>query len=69
MIGAGAVGSPTALFLKEAGFDRVLVVDGGNSGGQGDNKRALGGVRATFGNPGKILVGLDSLEVFRGWER
>ncbi|CAD7939646.1 unnamed protein product [Amoebophrya sp. A120] len=68
VLGAGAVGTPTALFLKDH-FAKVLVLDGNPSSGQGDNKRALGGVRATFGNGAKIVVGLDSVEILRNWQR
>lgn len=71
VLGAGAVGTPTALFLKQhfGTLKSVLVLDASYSVGQGDNKRALGGVRATFGNPGKIVVGLESVEIFRNWTK
>eukprot|EP00392_Amoebophrya_sp_AT5.2_P005650 g5659.t1 len=68
ILGAGAIGLPTALALKDH-FARVLVLDGFASAGQGDNKRALGGVRATFGNPGKIMVGKESVNIFRNWKK
>ncbi|CAD7942435.1 unnamed protein product [Amoebophrya sp. A25] len=68
VLGAGAIGTPTALYLKQH-FGRVLCLDMHPSSGQGDNKRALGGVRATFGNPGKIVVGLDSVDILRNWQK
>ena len=68
VLGAGSIGVATAMRLAEAG-KRVVVLDAHPSVGQGDNKRAIGGVRATFGNPGKILVGMESLQTFRTWEK
>jgi sarcosine oxidase subunit beta len=67
VIGAGSVGTPTALSLAEAGL-RTLVIDELPSVGQGSNKRAIGGLRATHSDPAKIRVCLRSLEVFATWE-
>jgi sarcosine oxidase subunit beta len=47
---------------------KTLVMDAKPSPGQGDNKRAIGGIRATHSDPGKILVGLRSLEIFSTWK-
>jgi len=65
--GAGSVGVPTAMALGSMGL-KTLVVDGRPSPGQGDNKRAIGGVRATHSDPAKIHVGLRSLEIFSTWK-
>ncbi len=65
--GAGSLGVPTAMALGEAGA-RVLVVDAKPSPGQGENKHAIGGIRATHSTPGKILCGLRSLEIFSTWQ-
>ncbi len=67
VIGAGSVGVPTAYFLQEAGR-RVLCLEGLTSSGQGENKAAIGGVRATHSDPGKIQFCLRTLEIFSGWE-
>ncbi len=67
VIGAGSVGLPTAFFLGEAGL-KVLVVDELASPGQGQNKSAIGGVRATHSDPAKIQVCQLSLEVFGTWQ-
>jgi len=67
IIGAGSVGVPTALALGDAGA-RVLVIDAKPSPGQGENKHAIGGIRATHSTPGKILCGLRSLELFSTWQ-
>jgi sarcosine oxidase subunit beta len=67
VIGAGSVGTPTALCLAEAGL-RTLVVDELPSVGQGSNKRAIGGLRATHSDAAKIRVSLRSLDIFATWE-
>eukprot|EP00397_Hematodinium_sp_SG-2012_P012752 GEMP01012931.1.p1 GENE.GEMP01012931.1~~GEMP01012931.1.p1 ORF type:complete len:962 (+),score=219.09 GEMP01012931.1:137-3022(+) len=67
ILGAGSIGVPTSMVLAEH-YKRVLVLDSSISMGQGDNKRAIGGVRATFGNPGKILVALESIDMIRTWK-
>lgn len=67
IVGAGSIGVPTAMALGERGI-RTLVVDRNASPGQGENKHAIGGIRATHSSPGKILIALRSLEIFSGWE-
>lgn len=67
VIGAGSVGTPTALFLAQKGF-KVLVIDRNPSPGQSSNKRAIGGLRATHSDPAKIKLGLRSLKIFSTWK-
>jgi len=67
VVGAGSVGVPVAWSLARAGV-RTLVFDGGASAGQGANKAAIGGVRATHADPAKIRTGRESLRVFATWE-
>jgi sarcosine oxidase subunit beta len=67
VVGAGSIGAPAALALAEAGLD-VLVVDRHPSVGQGSNKRAIGGLRATHSDPAKIRICLRSLEIFATWK-
>jgi sarcosine oxidase subunit beta len=67
VIGAGSVGTPAAMSMAEAGLE-VLVFDRLPSVGQGSNKRAIGGLRATHSDPAKIRICLRSLEVFATWE-
>ena len=67
VVGAGSVGTPTALSLAEAGL-KVLVLDQFPSVGQGSNKRAIGGLRATHSDPAKIRLCLRSLEIFSTWK-
>ncbi len=66
VIGAGSVGAPLAWQLAEAG-QKVLVVDQFASVGQGSNKAAIGGIRATHSDPAKIRMGLESLRLFSTW--
>lgn len=67
IIGAGSIGTPAAYYLSQAGL-KVLVVDSAPSVGQGSNKKAIGGVRATHSDPAKIKLGLRSIELFSGWK-
>lgn len=67
IIGAGSVGVPAAWKMAEKHLS-VLVIDSKASPGQGANKAAIGGIRATHSDKGKITVGLRSLEIFSSWE-
>ncbi len=67
IIGAGSVGCPTAYFLALEGW-KVLVFDMAESVGQGQNKAAIGGVRATHSDPAKISLCLQSIEIFSTWK-
>jgi sarcosine oxidase subunit beta len=68
VIGAGSVGVPTALFLALEGLE-VLVVEANFSVGQGQNKSAIGGVRATHSDPAKIFICKESLHIFSEWKK
>lgn len=65
--GAGSVGVPTAMSLAELGM-KPLVIDMHASPGQGENKHAIGGIRATHSDPAKILTCRRSLEIFSTWQ-
>ena len=67
LIGAGSVGAPAAFSLAEAGV-RTLVIDKAPSVGQGSNKTAIGGIRATHSDPAKIRLCLRSIEIFATWK-
>ena len=67
VIGAGSVGVPTALALAEKKV-KVLVIDALASPGQGQNKKAIGGIRATHSDKGKISTCQRSIEIFSTWE-
>ena len=61
------MGNPAACFLAQKGL-KVLVLERRPASGQGDNKAAIGGVRATHSDPGKILTCIESLKIFSSWE-
>jgi len=67
IVGAGSVGLPLSMSLSELGF-KVTVIDSRPSPGQGENKHAIGGIRATHSDPAKILTCLRSLEIFSTWK-
>jgi sarcosine oxidase, subunit beta len=66
IVGAGSVGVPAALACAKAGIS-VLVVDSRPSPGQGENKKAIGGVRATHSDKGKVVVCARSIQIFSAW--
>jgi len=68
VVGAGSVGTPCALALAERGL-KVLVLERRPAAGQGDNKAAIGGVRATHSDPAKILLCSESLRIFSTWQQ
>jgi sarcosine oxidase, subunit beta len=67
IIGAGSIGTPTALELARKKL-KVLVIESDSAPGQQNNKKAIGGVRATHSDFGKISVCQRSIEIMRGWE-
>lgn len=67
IVGAGSVGLPAAFCLAQAGL-KPLVIDQFASPGQGSNKAAIGGIRATHSAPSKIRLGLKSIEIFSTWQ-
>lgn len=64
--GGGSIGVPLAMFLSEKKF-KVLVIEKKHSPGQGQNKCAIGGIRATHSDGSKIKTCLKSLEIFSSW--
>ncbi len=67
IIGAGSIGLPTAFSLAQKKI-KVLVIDGESGPGQQNNKKAIGGVRATHSDYGKIQTCLRSIEIMRTWK-
>jgi len=67
IIGAGSVGVPAAMAMAHVGV-KVLVVDQFASAGQGSNKAAIGGIRATHSDPAKIRLCLRTLEIVSTWQ-
>ncbi len=67
IIGAGSIGTPLAMALAERGL-KTLVLEREASPGQGQNKCAIGGVRATHSDGSKIKTCLRSLKIFSTWK-
>jgi sarcosine oxidase subunit beta len=62
IIGAGSVGVPLALYCAEAGL-KALVLEEEPSWGRGQNKAAIGGIRATHSDPAKIKICQESIRI------
>ncbi len=67
IIGAGSVGLPLSYYLSMRGQD-VAVIDMNHSYGRGDNRSAIGGIRATHSDPAKIKICQMSIELIRDME-
>ncbi len=67
VVGGGSVGVPSAYYLAKQGL-KVLVLERRAAVGQGDNKAAIGGVRATHSDPAKILLCTRTLDAVRTWK-
>ncbi|NVM26371.1 MAG: FAD-binding oxidoreductase [Desulfobacterales bacterium] len=67
VIGAGSIGVPVATEFAKKG-QSVLVIDSLSSPGQGQDKKAIGGIRATHSDKGKIVVCQRSIEICSQWE-
>lgn len=65
--GAGSIGTPTAMYLSQAGLS-VLVIEPLASPGQASNKHAIGGIRATHSDPSKIYLCERSIDIFSTWK-
>jgi sarcosine oxidase, subunit beta len=66
IIGAGSVGAPAALAMARDGL-KVLVIESAASQGQGSNKAAIGGVRATHSDVAKIRLCLRTIDIMANW--
>lgn len=67
IIGAGSVGLPLAWSLSGEKV-KVLVIEKHASCGQGQNKAAVGGIRATHSDAAKIMTCKESLKIFSTWK-
>lgn len=67
VIGSGSIGVPAALEFAKRG-QSVLVIDSLQSPGQGQDKKAIGGIRATHSDKGKIVICQRSIEIFSHWK-
>ncbi|MFO7735219.1 MAG: FAD-binding oxidoreductase [bacterium] len=60
--GAGSIGLPLSFYLASKGA-KVAVIESHASPGQGQNKSAIGGIRATHSDPAKIRISQYSIEI------
>lgn len=67
IIGAGSVGVPLAMYCAERGLSTV-VVEKNASWGRGQNRAAIGGIRATHSDPAKIRICQESIRIVSGLE-
>lgn len=62
IIGAGSVGVPLSFYLAEKGA-KVAVIEKNHSIGRGQNRAAIGGIRATHSNPAKIKIAQRTIDI------
>jgi sarcosine oxidase, subunit beta len=67
IVGAGSVGLPLSYYCARKGL-KVLVLDSEASWGRGQNRAAIGGIRATFSDPAKIRICTESLRIASSFE-
>jgi sarcosine oxidase, subunit beta len=65
--GAGSVGVPLSYYCAKRGL-KVLVLDREASWGRGQNRAAIGGIRATFSDSAKIRICTESLGIASRFE-
>lgn len=66
IIGAGSIGVPTAFYLSQKGL-KVGVIDELSSTGRGQNRAAIGGLRATHSDPSKIKLCQLSIDIVKNF--
>jgi sarcosine oxidase, subunit beta len=67
IIGGGVMGVSIAFHLAKAGVRDIVVIER-DALGSGSSAKPLGGVRATFSDPGNIVLGQRSLETFERFD-
>src|SRR6187399_2289918 len=68
IVGGGIMGTSIAFHLAQAGVRDIVLVER-DTLGSGSSAKPLGGVRATFSDPGNIVLGQRSLEAFERFDR
>lgn len=64
IIGAGSIGVPTAFYIAKKGL-KTAVIEKFPSEGRGQNRAAIGGIRATHSDPSKIKMCQISIELVK----
>lgn len=67
IVGAGSTGMPLAYYLAERKL-KVAVIEKLPSSGRGQNRAAIGGLRATHSDPAKIKICQKSIEIIRNFK-
>ncbi|HTX73114.1 MAG TPA: FAD-dependent oxidoreductase [Rectinemataceae bacterium] len=67
IVGAGSVGVPLAYYCAARGL-KVGVIEAEASWGRGQNRAAIGGIRATHSDPAKIKICQESLQIASSFE-
>lgn len=67
ILGGGIMGVSIAYHLAAAGVRDIVLVER-NTVGSGSSAKPMGGVRATFSDPGNIILGQRSLEAFERFD-
>lgn len=67
IIGAGSIGLPLSYYLAARG-KKVAVIEKHASCGRGQNRAAIGGVRATHSDPAKIKICQMSIDIMKNME-
>ena len=62
IVGAGSVGLPLSYYCATKGL-KVCVIDREASWGRGQNRAAIGGLRATHSEPAKIGIAKESIDI------
>jgi len=68
IIGGGSIGAPLAYYLAKKG-KKVCVIEKHASTGRGQNRAAIGGIRATHSDPAKIKICSISLDIVRNMKK
>ena len=68
IIGAGSIGVPAAYYLAKKGLS-VGVIEKLPSEGRGQNRAAIGGIRATHSDPAKIKICQITIEILNKFEK
>jgi sarcosine oxidase, subunit beta len=67
IIGAGSIGVPLSFYLAKKGL-KVAVLEKLASEGRGQNRAAIGGVRATHSDPSKIKICRVSIDILKNFK-
>lgn len=68
IVGGGIIGTSIAFHLAEAGVGNIVLIER-NTLGSGSSAKPIGGIRATFSDPGNIMLGQRSLEAYESFSQ